>query len=275
MPLLTQTPRAYGPALYIFTLVFCISVQPVSADQFTNFLGMKFVSIPDGKFIMGAEDEITDAVEAAESPRAITVTAFQIMPTEVTLAQYKRYIIESARIHLVTDEFISANSHDDEAPVVYVSWTDTRYFLHWLNLNKPDDDQGTYSMPTEAEWEYACRAGSYETYCGGNTANAVSWNSSQNIAYQQPVARKKANAFGLYDMSGNVHEWVMDCYGPEHDKLPARKIKWGFGCQPVKRVVRGGSWNDPPWNARATGRLMVDINSRSPTIGIRVVRRLP
>ena len=205
----------------------------------------------------------------------LEVAPFQIMPTEVTLAQYKRYIIESARIHVLTDEFITENSHDENAPVVFVSWTDARYFLHWLNRNKPGDDPGIYSLPTEVEWEYACRNGRDEIYCGGDKANAVGWNSSQNVVYQQPVAQKKANGFGLFDMSGNVHEWVMDCYHPGSDSTPTNDTGWGRGCHPSKRIVRGGSWKDGPESSRATTRLEVNINSHSPAIGFRVVRRLP
>lgn len=251
------------------------TLHAAQADEFTNFLGMTFIPVPGGSFNMGAAEKTPDVMPHELPQHTVEVPPFQIMPTEVTLALYKRYIIESARIHILNDEFMKANNHGDEAPVVFVSWTDTRYFLHWLNKNKPDDDPGTYSLPTEAEWEYACLAGQETLYCGGNKANEVGWNASQKLAYQQPVARKTLNAFDLFDMSGNVHEWVVDCHHPDYLGAPTDGSEWTGDCNPSKRIVRGGSWNDPPKSTRATSRLMVDINSPSRVIGFRVVRRLP
>ncbi len=272
---LTLIRPGFKTTLAALVLFACAAMQSANAEEFTNFLGMRFLSIPGGTVEMGADEETSDARHDASAQHAVEIRPFQIMPTEVTLAQYKRYIIESSRIQILTDEFILANRYDDDVPVVLVSWNDASYFLHWLNKNKPVSDQGTYSLPTEAEWEYACRAGGDDTYCGGNTANEAGWNSSQNVTHQQPVAQKVANAFGLFDMSGNVYEWVMDCYHTGRANTPPDGSGQGFGCHPSKRIVRGGAWNTGPGSSRASHRLTMNITSRSANIGFRVVRRLP
>ena len=268
--------RSIGMALATI-LVFIVysATQVVYAGEFSNFLGMKFVSVPAGSFNMGSATEKL-AVKFDELPQhEVRVSAFQIMTTEVTLAQYKRYIIESSKINILDDDFMDANSHDNNAPVVFVSWNDVRTFLHWLNKNKPVSDPGTYMLPTEAEWEYACRAGKNDLYCGSSTASEVAWYVSKTISYQQPVAKKKANFFGLYDMSGNVREWVQDCYHANYENAPADDRAWEKDCLSSKRVLRGGSWREEKTGARVTDRLAVNVSSHSPTIGFRVVRKVP
>ena len=224
---------------------------------------------------MGAETQKLN-VKFDELPQhKVDVAAFQIMTTEVTLAQFKRYIVESSNIKILEDDFMDANAHDNNAPVVFVSWNDVRNFLHWLNNNKPASDPGIYMLPTEAEWEYACRAGTNDLYCGSDTASEVAWYASKTLAYQQPVAQKKGNAFGLYDMSGNVREWVEDCYHANYEYAPIDGGAWEKDCQSSKRILRGGSWREEKQAARATDRLAVRVSSRSPTIGFRAVRKIP
>ncbi len=273
--MLPLTPLHYSINKLAVALIFIAYVftPTVSAEEFTNFLGMKFVEIPGGSFKMGAASKTFD-VNPNELPQhTVEVSSFQIMSTEVTLAQYKRYIIESSMINILKDEFMKANGHDDNAPVVFVSWTDTSYFLHWLNQNKPDSDRGEYMLPTEAEWEYACRAGENNLYCGRGTASVVAWYSSKSLAYQQPVAQKKANIFGLYDMSGNAREWVKDCYHANYEAAPTDGREWTHDCHVGKRVVRGGSWDEDLEASRATDRLMASVNNRTSSVGFRVVRK--
>lgn len=246
-----------------------------NAEEYSNFLGMEFVSIPSGSFKMGAASKTFD-VRLDELPqRTVDVQAFQIMSTEVTLTQFKRYLIKSSRVNILTDPFMKVNSYDNNAPVVFISLTDVTYFLYWLNENKPNSDSGEYMLPTEAEWEYACRAGGNESYCGSEKASTVAWYLSKTLAYQQPVAQKKGNAFGLYDMSGNVREWVKDCYHINYETAPSSGREWTRDCVSRKRVVRGGSWNEAAAASRATDRLAASVNSRTPIIGFRVVRKVP
>ena len=256
-------------------LLMYVAMQTVSAAEFSNSLGMTFVPIPAGSYKMGAASE-KPGVKFDELPQhTVKISSFQMMTTEVTVAQYKRYIIESSRINLLSDQFMEANSHGDNAPVVFVSRNDIRTFFHWLNQNKPANDIGIYRLPTEAEWEYACRAGKDTLYCGSNRASEVAWSTSKTITYQQPVASKKANAFGLYDMSGNAREWVVDCYHANYDHAPADGSVWDRDCQSNSSgVLRGGSWNEAPQGSRVTDRSALRISSRSPMIGFRAVREV-
>lgn len=262
----------------IVTLIFFgyVTTQAASAEAFTNFLGMKFLTVPAGSFKMGAASAGGGVIRDELPQHTVEIPSFQIMTTETTLAQYKRYIIDSNRIEIVTEEFMDANAFDDNAPVVFVSWNDIRRFLHWLNQNKPANDSGTYMLPTEAQWEYACRAGENHRYCGSDTASEVAWYSSNSPAHQQPVAQKNANAFGLYDMSGNVGERVGDCYHENYEKAPTDGSAWVTDCESfARRVSRGGSWKEGPQEVRVSERLAVRITNRSPRIGFRVVRKVP
>ncbi len=269
LSLLLRLPR-FIPTILLFT---CIVSQTVRADEFTNFLGMKFVSIPGGTFKMGIASKTFEAKTDELPQHDVAVADFQMMPTEVTLAQYKRYISESANTELLQNEFMEANKFDDNAPVIYISWNDTRYFLHWLNQNKPASDQGEYRLPTEAEWEYACRARRDTLYCGSDTAGEVAWYASNTPGHQQPVAQKRANAFGLYDMSGNVREWVMDCYHANYDNAPSDgTLAWERDCDPSDYVTRGGSWDEGAEASRVTDRLASKFNKQDAITGFRVVR---
>lgn len=256
-------------------LIFHLSIQTASAETFTNFLGMKFVSIPGGVFNMGVAEK-DHATKFDELPQhKVRVDAFQIMSTEVTLAHFKRFIVESTHIELLRNEFMEANKYGDDRPVVHVSWNDIRLFLHWLNQNKPESDASVYMLPTEAEWEYACRAGEDTLYCGSDEVANVAWYSWLNLGSQQPVAKKQANAFGLYDMSGNVREWVQDCYHDTYEDAPNDGRAWSRNCLIRSTyVARGGSWDEPKDAARATDRLAAKFNKRDETIGFRVVRKV-
>lgn len=274
---LFQIPRRKKLAAISLGLASIIAQQPGWAGEFTNFLGMKFVSIPEGKFKMGVATKTDDAKLDELPQHEVTVGEFQIMPTEVTLAQYKRYVIESTKLDVLGDEFMSANRFDENAPVVYISWNDIRFFLHWLNINKPQNDTGEYTLPTEAQWEYACRAGVDTLYCGSNTAGEVAWNASNKLNHVQPVAQKKANAFGLYDMSGNAREWVTDCYHASYVSAPSdAAVSWDKRCDDNSAyVARGGSWEDQVDATRSTSRMVVKFNKQDLNTGFRLVRRAP
>lgn len=146
----------------------------------------------------------------------------------------------------------------DKCPVEQVSWNEVQEFL--AKLNQKTGKQ--YRLPTVAEWEYACYAGSKTDYCGGNDINKLAWyyDSSSDNKQTHSVGQKQPNAYGLYDMSGNVWEWTADCYTAED-------------C--TKRVVRGGSWFSGAKNTRADSRSRTIASSRSSTDGFRLARTLP
>lgn len=130
-------------------------------------------------------------------------------------------------------------------------------------------------MPSEAEWEYACRAGGYHLYCGTNNIDELSWRNVEVEGQEtnDPPPRGKPNAFGLYDMSGNAGELVQDCWHDDYNGAPSDGSVWADGeCD--SRIVRGGSWRDGscPRNLRASNRKYRMLDERYCDFGFRVAR---
>ncbi len=161
-------------------------------------------------------------------------------------------------------------------PVEQVNWNDAQEFIQKLNQKTGKK----YRLPSEAEWEYACRAGGRNEYCGSDDINSVAWYGAiatprgNSAITTNPVATKQANAFGLYDMSGNVSEWVEDSYHDNYNGAPTDGSVWAGG-DSAKRVRRGGSWFSWPESARAAIRSGVDAAFRGNIIGLRLARTLP
>ncbi|WP_435626884.1 SUMF1/EgtB/PvdO family nonheme iron enzyme [Candidatus Ferrigenium straubiae] len=141
-------------------------------------------------------------------------------------------------------------------PVERVSWNDIQEYL--TRLSQKTGKQ--YRLPTEAEWEYACYGGSRSEYCGGSSIGAVAWYGGNSGGKTHPVGQKQANGYGLYDMSGNVLEWLSNCNGTN--------------CE--ERLLRGGSWDsNSPENMRATYRYEYGPTIRNSHFGFRLARTLP
>ncbi|MBI5918245.1 MAG: formylglycine-generating enzyme family protein [Nitrosomonadales bacterium] len=171
---------------------------------------------------------------------------YEIGKTEVTQAQWKAVMGNNP------SKFKECGGN---CPVENVSWDDARAFIDELNAQTGKN----YRLPTEAEWEYACRAGGqHEEYCGNSLAG-IAWYESNSDGHTHPVASKRANAWGLYDMSGNVWEWVQDWYDNSQKG----------------RVLRGGSWFNDPQSSRAAYRFGLDPAVRDGDDGFRLARTLP
>jgi formylglycine-generating enzyme required for sulfatase activity len=193
---------------------------------------------------------------------------FLIQTTPVTQRQWKR---------VMGTEPAMFKSETGDRPVEGISWMECREFIKRLNSigGLP------CRLPTAAEWEYACRAGSdtpfcsgeiLELYCGADPGlDAVGWYCGNSGRRTHSVARKKPNAWGLYDMHGNVAEWCSDWYGlyPESPLTDPVGPKSGPG-----RVVRGGSWFSSAKNCRSASRFWWPPNSAGDTVGFRLVRDL-
>ena len=153
-----------------------------------------------------------------------------------------------------------------------VSWNEVQTFIKTLNQKTG----GHYRLPSEAEWEYACRAGQDTLYCGGNDLDAVAWHYGNSGNETHPVGGKQANAFGLYDMSGNVWEWVQDCYHDSYQGAPndGSIFNDGTNCASSRRVIRGGSWNIEPVALRSAYRLRYFPDDRSYSFGFRLAQDL-
>ncbi|MFZ4535243.1 formylglycine-generating enzyme family protein [Propionivibrio sp.] len=260
-----------------------LAVTLAQAGETTNSIGMTLVDIPAGSFVMGSclQDKKSaflgestcsnpdPEASTSETPQhRVSIRAFQMGKTEVTLGQFKRFIKATGNTQLVDDDFIKYNAYGEGAPVVQVSWNDAQAFITWLNQT----DGGGFRLPSEAEWEYACRAGGYHKYCGSNNVGAVAWYDGNSGGHQRPVGGKQANAFGLHDMSGNAFEWVQDCWHDSYRGAPGDGSAWASGCSADGRGLRGGSWYIIAGSARAADRSLSSPGGRYGSFGFRLAR---
>ena len=226
-----------------------------------NGVKLELVLIPAGEFTMGspANEAQRDDDEGPQHKVRIT-KPFYMGKYELTQEQWERVVGNNP-----------SNFKGTRNPVESVSWNDCQDFIKKLNgLRK---DKGTFSLPTEAEWEYACRAGTATKYGFGDNDRELgdyAWYNSNSGSKTHPVGQKKSNAFGLYDMHGNVWEWCADWYDKDYyDKSP--KDDPAGPATGSYRVVRGGSWYSVPYYLRSATRRYSTPDPRSRVIGVRVV----
>jgi formylglycine-generating enzyme required for sulfatase activity len=213
-----------------------------SAKILTNSIGMKFVLIPAGTFQMGSPTGEPGRTTHGRQHRVTISQPFYLQTTEVTQGQWQRVMGDNPSLFKKCGE---------NCPVENVSWDDAQKFIRKLNQMEKTDK---YRLPTEAEWEYACRAGSTGEWCfGDNEADLgeYAWYNENSEKQTHPVGQKKPNAWGLYDMHGNVWEWCQDWYG-EYPAGPVTDPKGPDSGE--KRVLRGGSWVDSARLARSANR---------------------
>ncbi len=253
--------RAAQDRIYQWEVAVEAAAAPVAGKEFKDCSECpEMVEIPAGSFDMGSNKG-----EANELPvhRVTIAKPFAIGKTEVTQEQWRA---------LMGANPSNFSTCGDTCPVEQVSWDDVQSYIQKLNAKTGKQ----YRLPTEAEWEYACRAGAQQEYCGSDSADSVSWNDINSGSFffntPHPVATKQANAFGLYDMSGNVWEWVEDSYHDNYDGAPADGSAWEGGSM---RVLRGGSWGKAPKFARTTARSKFGANYRHFSYGFRLARTLP
>jgi sulfatase modifying factor 1 len=316
-----------------FLLLF---FAPVTAapEVIENLLGMKFVLVPAGEFMMGS-DESADAlardfpllehkrfvelVDEAPLHRVRISRAFYMGQNEVTVAQFRRFVQASGYIPEAEADGTGGYGYNraydadksargdafegrdpvyswrnpgfaqvDDHPVVNVTWNDALALSKWLS----EKDVVQYRLPSEAEWEYAARAGSRTRYHSGNDVlsllkvanlfdadagrNWPKWQShalagEDGFEFTAPVGSFAANAFGLYDMHGNVWEWCADWYDENYYASSPRHDPTGPQ-QGNVRVRRGGSWHTWPFYARSSYRNWNAPSTRYTLVGIRLLR---
>ena len=154
-------------------------------------------------------------------------------------------------------------------PVIHVSWEDAQAYVEWLSRKTGEG----YRLLSEAEWEYAARAGTRTRYSFGDDISPNDANYDRNMGKTQSVGSYRANGFGLYDMHGNVWEWVQDCWNDNYRGAPSNGDAWERG-ECGGRVLRGGSWNYSPRNLRAAYRIRGVTGVRYYSVGFRVARTL-
>lgn len=216
------------------TRLLCLILLFITGISFGQKLP-KFVHIKGGAFIMG--DETGLGRENQRPTHKVNLNSFRISETEVTVAQYRYYCNETG----VTMPKEPSWGWQDNYPIVNVTWQDAINYTNWLS-NKLGKK---VRLPYEAEWEYAARGGKKSKgykHSGGNNIDEVGWfrDNSNNKAH--PVAGKKANELGLYDMSGNVWEWCMDIFAADYYANSPKKNPKG-AAEGEARVIRSGSWN--------------------------------
>ncbi len=206
--------------------------------SFTNSIGMEFVLIPAGTFMMGSPDSDTEAHKNEKPAHRVTISQpFYLGKYPVTQAQWEAVMGNNPGVF----------TGDPNRPVEYVSWNEVQEFLHMLNER---EGGGDYRLPTEAQWEYACRGGT-ETPRYHADVNAIAWYEGNSNRQTHPVGQKLPNAWGLYDMLGNVHEWCHE--GRQNYTADAVIDPIGPTASAV-RVLRGGSWNYSAQFVRAAFR---------------------
>ncbi len=218
-------------------------------------LGMTFVYIPPGKFMMGDEQH--------GPVHEVTITkGFFMQTTPVTQGQWKKIMDNNP------SDFKECGL---DCPVENVSWIDVQSFLQKLNEMK----EGQYGLPTEAQWEYACRAGSTAKYCFGDQESQLTeyaWYEKNSEGRTHPVAQLKPNEWGLYDMHGNVWEWCEDHYHGNYDGTPDDGSVGVVKDEGAYRVLRGGSWHLYAVNCRSAYRIWSIPVSRGINFGFRLAR---
>ena len=237
--------------------------------------GPEMVSIPAGEFLMGSADSESGPHSDEGPVREVSVAAFALGRYAVTFAQYDRFAQASAQV-LPDDEGWGRGTR----PVIKVSWADANAYAHWLS----EETGAAYRLPSEAEWEYAARAGSTACYWWGDAirrenevmANCRGSGSEWGGEQTAPVGSFAANGFGLYDLHGNVWEWTQDCWHENYRDAPldSRPREAAAGENYVVRAVRGGSWSSDPGLVRSAIRFGYPAEIAVYMLGFRLARAL-
>ena len=239
------------------TLILLFSISYGSEDELEK---SGFVLIKPGSFQMGSEDGNSD-----ERPVHMVHISkpFYISDHEVMVGEYRRFDSKAK----------SKGCQQDNCPVVYVSWDDTQKYIQWLNQK----EGRSFRLCTEAEWEYAARAGQRGKWSCGNEESCLkdyAWYGDNSGKNAHPVKSKRPNAWGLFDMHGNVWEWVQDRYAKYPTEMPAsgsmidpKGPAPGYGSG---RVARGGGFDYYASFARSAKRSAEESNFRVNILGFRL-----
>ena len=239
-----------------------------SPKTITNSIGMKLVLIPKGTFMMGSPIEEEGADNDEEQHQVTIGKDYYLGVTEVTQGQYEKVMGTNPSYF---QKRVIRKSDSSMYPVEQVSWEDAVEFCKKLSDLPEEKKAGrVYRLPTEAEWEYACRAGSKAAYSFGansKTLGDYAWFGENSGNQTHPVGEKKANAWGLYDMHGNVWEWCSDWYGV----YPKGSVSDPSGpSEGSSRVCRGGFWRDGAAGCRSANRGGDAPSIRGGNLGFRV-----
>ncbi len=239
----------------------------------------EMVKIPEGSFQMGSPKSDTDSRPWERPQQTVHIKSFSMGKTEVTQKQWMA-------VMGVGNNPSKFKACGEDCPVERVSWKDMQTYIKKLNLLPECKPGKPYRLPSEAEWEYAARGNTNTKYWWGDTAShdyanygkdeccsglAQGKDKWENTA---PVAQFKANPFGLYDMHGNVWEWVQDVWHDDYTDAPTNGSAWLSGGDQAGRVLRGGSWGSDPGNLRSALRNRITADNCDNYAGFRLARAL-
>ena len=236
-------------------------------QEFSNSIGIDFALISAGEFYMGSDS--TPIVAFDDPLHEVSIkNAFYMGKYEVTQEQWEDVMGNNPSFF-----------EGENLPVEQVSWNDAQEFISKLNQM---EDTDKYRLPTETEWEYACKAGNNTDFSFTNEAtdlNEYGWSDSYGWCAinanktTHSVGEKKANAWGLYDMHGNVWEWVQDNWHDTYENAPVDGTAWEDESS-SNRVGKGGSWMDGPNICKSAFRGSLDAESTSNVLGFRIVKEI-
>jgi formylglycine-generating enzyme required for sulfatase activity len=228
------------------------------------------VLLPRGNFVMGSREDDSDLDASEHPPHEVTLAkSFAVSRFEVTFEDWDACVAAGAC------EGVADSWGRGKMPVINVSWREAKQYVIWLSRSTGKE----YRLLSEAEWEYAARAGTTTRYswgpdAGKGNANCDGCGSRWDRQQTAPVGSFKSNAFGLYDMHGNVWEWVEDVWHSNYRGAPADGSPWLEGGDPSFRVIRGGSWRNETNLIEAAVRVERNVNVAFDTLGFRVARSL-
>jgi formylglycine-generating enzyme required for sulfatase activity len=280
-------------SLFLSSLAFALALavlpaaeQPQAGSTFTNSIGMTLAYIPAGKFTMGSPPDEKDR-EEQELPHEVVITKpFWMGTHEVSQKEFKKVIANPKRQPI----FGENRGGGPDFPTENLLWDEAVTFCNLLSgLPEEREAKRSYRLPTEAEWEYACRAGTTTPFSSGKSLSSTQANFNGNFPYGEgekgPYLRKtakvgfsKPNAWGLYDMHGNVGEWCSDFFDPDYYRKSPKEDPKGpeKGVVPTDyngfyRVVRGGCWLDEARACRSAFRGKAMPHDPYRLVGFRVV----
>lgn len=290
--------------------------EPRALPAILKELGIALVRIESGRFQMGSTDPARfGRFSQCEGPQHSVMISNDLLVArhEVTVGQFRKFVSETDYVTEAEESKKGCNGLDiasgsvvrksdcvwsspgfrqtDDHPVVCVSWNDAMAFCQWLTSKTGK----TFRLPSEAEWEYCCRAGSDRMFATGDEADSLrriancgdlslkalcrsltstaDWDDS--YPFTAPVGSFQATTFGIYDMHGNVGEWCLDWFDADYFANSPETDPRGPGKADTWRVVRGGSWYNSPFSCRSSGRHDGVPTEASTTNGFRVVAEIP
>ncbi|MEO1998045.1 MAG: formylglycine-generating enzyme family protein [Planctomycetaceae bacterium] len=261
-----ETPHVAGKELPDRVHVQLTPAQREVSLPLVNTLGMTLIPIPAGQFQMGSADADVWGRKCEKPRHRVTMSrAFYLGASEVTQQQWQALMSTSPW------KGKSHNRSDDNHPATSVSWDDAVRFCQKLSLR----EGALYRLPTEAEWEYACRAGTTTAFSFGQADLNLAeygWFHLNALLRVQPVAQRIPNPWGLYDLHGNVWEWCSDGYAAGYRDRPVSDPRGPRSSQGADRVVRGGSWFSGARFCRSASRRRQAQTTANDSLGFRVVR---